>query len=292
MDSNWDNLRYFNALARHGTLSKAAFELGVSHSTVQRHVVAFESELNVQLFNHTTTGYKLTVAGKSLYRETTTIQQTLRAISSRIADNADAVEGGISITASDTIGHFLLPGMLKSLQERYPLLELSVVVGNQLSSIQDLEADIAIRSGIKPRDDLIGRQVGTLRFAVCGSELYLQNHKLNKQNAVATAAHIISLDKSFSGTHFYDWQPKSQVERQTTRVNGFLSAYQLCKAGLGVALLPAYILQHDPQLVELECDTVPEGNSLWVLSHADLRDSSKVKAVRHYLAEQLSEVFG
>ncbi len=292
MDSNWDNLRYFNALARHATLSQAARELGVSHSTVQRHITAFESELKVQLFNHAASGYKLTSAGEALFRETTTIQQTLRALSSRITDSADDIQGNVSITVTDTIGHFILPVILKNLQGLFPELLFSVVVANRLSNLQELETDIAIRSGKEPGADLIGRRVGTLRFAVCSTVDYMQTHTLCASDGVAKAKHAILLDQSFAVTHFHDWLPQSVQQRHLTRVNGFLTAYQLCRAGLGITLLPAYIMHHDRQLVELDCQNVPEGNSLWVLSHADLRDSPRVKAVRQYLAEQLGEVFG
>lgn len=250
VDSNWDNLRFFNALARHTTLSQAARELGVSHSTVQRRVSAFEKELQVQLFNHAASGYKLTPAGEVLYRETTTIQRTLLGLSSRITDTADAIQGNLSITTSDTIGHFIVPELIKNLQGLYPNISFTVCVDNRLSNIQELETDIAIRSGSKPGADLIGRQVGTLRFAVCASSDYMQTHALKKNTGAKTARHVITLDQGFAGAHFYKWLPQSPIDRHITQVNGFLSAYQHCRAGVGITLLPAYILQYDQTLIE------------------------------------------
>ncbi len=291
MNTNWDNLRYFNALAQHGTLSEAARQIGVSHSTVQRHITSFESELNVRLFQVSASGYTLTSAGETLYQETLAIQQSLNSVSSRLETSEGAIQGAVSITVPDTIGHFLLPDILGKLQDRYPKISYNVSIINQISKIEEFEADIAIRTGQQAPADLIGRCAGEVRFAVCTTHSYLNKHALTSENCLNKGQHFIQLDNNFAAATFYAWQPAKEDRASGIYTNGFLNAYRYCRAGLGIALLPAYILDFDSDLVALPCNDLPTPNQLWVLSHADLRDTNRVKAVRQILAEELSLVF-
>lgn len=291
MNTNWDHLRHFNALALHGTLSEAARHLGVSHSTVQRHIAAFENELQVQLFNQVANGFRLTAAGAKLYEESSVIQQTLQSITSRISGTDDQMQGTVRITVTDTFGHFLLPELLKGLQKLYPQVSYCVNAANSFSNILDLEADIAVRTGGSPPADLIGRQVGAITFAVCASRQYLQEHTLQADDAMQMAEHFICLESNTDGTFSADWLPQRSTPITPTTVNGFLNAWRLCSAGLGLALLPAYLCDFDEQLVQVNSDNLPQGNKVWVLSHADLRDSPRVKAVRQYLTDKLGAVF-
>jgi len=289
MNSNWDHLRFFNALAESETHSEAAKRLGVSHSTVQRHISALESELNVQLFFNTSSGFQLTDAGKTLYEETSQIPTALRKISSLISGADDQMAGSVSITVPDTVGHFLLPKILLEFQDQHPDITFSIKVVNKLSDIQNFEADLAIRTGAKAPEELIGRKVGKIRFAVCTSANYLAKHSLTADDVLSNAMHFIVLDDSFSN-HLVNWMPgEGSPERSIITVNGFLSAWRLCHCGFGLTLLPSYILKHDAQLAEVPNVTVSIENPVWVLSHKDLRDSARIKSVRHHLVENLAK---
>jgi len=257
VESNWDNLRYFNALARHGTLSQAARALGVSHSTVQRHISAFEAELKTRLFLQGSSGYKLSQTGQKLYRETSAIQYTLQHISSEISGADEALQGNVSVTVSDTIGYFLLPDMLKGLRARYPNIAVSVSVANSLSNVQDHEADIAVRTGVEPANDLIGRNIGSIGFCTCVSKRYMRQHGLSAHCTVQDAEHFIQLDSSFDNSMFKQWLPRNRENCNIIHVNGFLTAYKLCSSGLGVTLLPAYILEHDKTLALIDSSQLP-----------------------------------
>ena len=291
MNWNWDHLRYFNTLAEQGTLSEAARQLDVSHSTVQRHITALENELDVQLFSQLPSGFILTAAGNELYNETAGIRDVLQSISSRIAGSDQELNGRVTITVTDTFGHFLLPAITDKIQIRYPDIRLDLEIRNKLDDLQNLEADIAIRTCTEPPPELIGRKVGELRFALCTSANYLEANELTRDNAEKLARHYIQLNSNFSGSVFDNWQPASDAEPAITRINGFMGAYRLCKAGLGLALLPAYITELDEDLIKLECDHLPDSNSLWILSHESLRTKHSVSAVRKLLHSSLTTLF-
>ncbi|HET8869821.1 MAG TPA: LysR family transcriptional regulator, partial [Aquabacterium sp.] len=73
---DWNDLKYFLAVAREGGLSKAALQLGTSASTVSRHISALEARLNVRLFVRLTTGYLLTDVGSELYEQVAEVERS------------------------------------------------------------------------------------------------------------------------------------------------------------------------------------------------------------------------
>jgi len=202
---NWDHLRYFLALANNGTLLAAGRELNVSHTTVSRRIKAFESSLQTRLFEHSSTGYRLTDTGLDLLGQATQLKPSLDTVSRSIGGSDAEIAGNVMITTTDSIAFHLMPPLLKELTDRYPDLRISLFMGSQESNVQNREADIAIRTCKEPPDTLIGRRIGFVKFSACASSLYLQQHGI-AQFPDHTAGHqFIFLDKSFSDTPFYDW---------------------------------------------------------------------------------------
>ncbi len=291
MNWNWDHLRYFHILTQHGTLSAAARQLDVSHSTVQRHILALERELNVKLFNHTSNGYVLTKSGAKLQQRTNEIQHELEAISTQIFGADSELAGQVTLTVTDTIGHFLLPTITSLIHDRLPEISLSLNIQNQRSDIQNFEADIAIRTCVNPPSDLIGRKIGDIRFSLFAASDYLNKHHLNSADAAHKAPDLIQLDESFSDTVFHDWWPETNQAENKIRINGFLGAYRLCQAGKGLALLPSYIAQFDHSLMSIDCHNLPRHNELWLLSPAELRETARIRTIRQLLFEKLRPYF-
>lgn len=288
MNWNWDHIRFFLALAEHGTLSLAAKSLGVSHSTVLRRIRAFEDQLQSQLFDHTNTGYSLTVAGKSLFDEAIKMQSTLSALSREISGADNQLEGEIVVTTTDTLARYVLPKLLAKLSRKYEGIRFSLYMANQMSDISNREADIAIRTCKVPPDNLIGRKVGEIKFSVVASRSYVKQHGLTLFPKILADHRFVVLNESYSSAPFYQWFDK-QINQQgvCTKVNNFLCAAALAREGMGITVLPSYMLAKETTLVELPTKRDISSNDLWVLSHADLRDTTKVRVVRQYLYDEL-----
>ena len=114
---NWDHLRFFLALAERHTLSTAARELDVSHTTVLRRVAAFEAELGTQLFDRTSDGFMLTQAGQRLFREAASTRTLLDSIAEEIAGADAELAGSVVVTATDTISCYIMPRLIAALSE-------------------------------------------------------------------------------------------------------------------------------------------------------------------------------
>lgn len=292
MSWDWDHLRYFLALADSRTLVAAARELNVSHTTVLRRVKAFESQLETRLFEHTGQGYELNEQGESLYAEAVKMRQAIDAVSSQIAGADKQPKGEVVITTTDTLAHEVLPDMLKKIVEKHEGLRFSLQMINQISDIDKHEADIAVRTCLEPPEQLIGRRVGSVKFVACASAEYVRQQRLNAFPKSTNDYRFIFLDDSYSESPFHSWLENrvSKTAYRTTASN-FLSAAALCRSHLGITVLPEYLLNNQKQLIELATDEPISGNDLWVLSHADSRDTERVRLTRKLLHELLSEFF-
>ncbi len=289
MNWSWDNIRYFLAVAKHGTLTDAAIAMGVSHTTVQRRLVAFEKELQTQLLTRSKQGYVLTDAGHTLYIEASKVQSTLTSITSQISNQEALPSGRVTITSTDTICSVILPKIIRELIDQYPKLEITLDNVNRLSDVRNFEADIAIRTCKKPPENLIGRKIGRLHFAACASTEYIKRHNIKKFPTDISEHHFIQLNSQYSDAPFYQWLDKAvQGRAPTTIVSDFMSARNLCEAGIGITILPSYLVSINANLNELKVSTALAPNDLWLLSHADLRDTERVKVARHFLFERLS----
>lgn len=292
MNWNWDHLRYFLALANAGSLSQAARDLGVSHTTVLRRVRSIEKELETHLFDHTGQGHKLTAAGESLYAEVQKMQLAVNDIARKISGADQEIEGPVSVTTTDTLGYYILPPIINRLYQRYPQLSITLAASNQMTDIDNREADIALRTCTEPPPNLVGRKIGTIRFVACASRSYIDSHQLTGFPQKTAGHNFIVLDKKFIEAPFYKWL-NGKLDLQSGRITagGMLTAYALCTVGAGIAVLPDYLIHNNNTLQELPTNDEVANNDLWLLSHVDLRNTVRIKLVKNFLFEELSRVF-
>ena len=292
MNWNWDHLRFFLALARHGTLTGAAKVLSVSHTTVLRRIKTFEQELATHLFEHTPAGYTLTEDGKKLLRQVQKMEFAVDRIARDVVAGDSKIAGNIVITTTDTLGYRVMPHAIARLQSMHPGLRTTLLISNTLADISRREADIAVRTGQEPPPQLIGKRVGEVQFGAYAVQSYLDEHPTKGFPERTRDHRFIMLDESFSRAPFYRWLASNLSEGDdVTVVNGFMGAFELCLAGVGIAILPSYLAKQDARLVGL-CDPIEiKSNTLWILSHAELRGTARIRVAKECLYEVLQLEF-
>src|SRR5260370_21035379 len=122
-NQNWDDLRYFLAVARAGTLSAAAKQLATEHTTVARHIQALEDELNCRLFHKSHSGYGLTDAGQRLLSDAEAIESAYVCAKAAASSEGQTIIGAVRIGAPDGLGSVLLAPRVRALTDRHPELE-------------------------------------------------------------------------------------------------------------------------------------------------------------------------
>ena len=293
MNTSWDNLRVFLALARHKTLTRAGESLQVSHATVYRKIKAFEQELGVTLFENKPTGYLQTSAADRLFENMEVVEGHIESSLREIRGLDQRIQGSIIVATTDTFGCKLLPPILKKFQLAYPELSIELNISADTVSLSRREADIAVRASAQPPPNLVGRKVGRIDFAVFAAESYLELCEPIESAEDLSKHHIVILDESFGHLAVKQWMDRQITEdTNVTKVNGMLPLIELCEAGLGLAALPRFAISSGCSDLK-EVMPIPESLELdlWVLTHRDLTKSSRIRITTEFLYRELKPFF-
>lgn len=284
---NWDDLRYLLAVARHGSLSAAARVLGVNHSTVLRRVTALEQAMGAQLFDKLPGGYVLTAAGDEMTRVAQRVEEEMAAANRLLSGQDAQLRGTVRVTTIDIVALHVLPRHLAAFHDRYPDLRVDLMTAEASLSLTRREADVAIRSTNRPPDNLVGRAVSDLAFAVYGAADYLAR----AGGGADLAAHRwVDLDESFAHTAIGLWLRHTHpTARVVQRVNSVALAVEAVRAGAGLGLLPCGLAGRDPSLHRLSPPVPGVGSALWLLTHEDLRHMGRVRAFLDFMAAAFAE---
>jgi DNA-binding transcriptional LysR family regulator len=278
---DWDDLRYFLALSRAGSVRAAGSALGVSHSTVARRVEALEERLSVRLFDRTSEGYALTDSGRQMVPSAELLEEEVNALERSILGRDERFDGVVRVTCADAYLSELVVRELAPFCKKYPEIDLEITHSYRSFDLSKREADIALRiyrMDKQPPEHLLGRKLTTVAYA----------------NYVSRA-HEERLDPERSdGSRWLGWSERS-VDEVWARNSSYpklpvwgsfgSTALQLqaAHAGLGVANLPCYVADDDPNLRRLKKDDLKTWYDIWMLSHPDLRDTARLRAVRELL---------
>ena len=283
--NDWDDVRYFLAVARQGSLSAAARGLGVNHSTVLRRIAALEAAMGVRLFDKLPRGYVLTAAGEDLHRTALTMEDTLAAASRRLSGRDAQLEGSLRVTTVDIVALHILPRHLVAFRARHPGIRVDVTVAEASLSLTRREADIAIRLVAEPPDNLVGRALAGLAFAPYGAATVVDGLGATP----AAEACWAGLDESFDHTVMAQWLKNTvAAERIVYRVNSVAALVEAVRVGLGFGLLPCALADRMSELRRLGPPIADFGIRMWLLTHRDLRLMGRVRAFLDFMAAALA----
>ncbi len=278
---DWGNLKFFLELARTGSLTRAARRLGVDRNTVARRVAALEGELGISLFERGPQGWIRTAAGDGLAALATRVEEDVLAVA-RHADARDrAVAGTVRVTTASHVAARLLAPAVPALRKRHPALLLEIAVDQRTFDLTRREADLALRLG-RPRDaGLVMRKLSDVAYGLYASPGYL-----GRRRAVDLASDaFVGFDESLASVPQERWLAKLAPDRRVSfRCNSTAALQAAACAGAGVAVLPCFTADADPELVRLE-GPEPVVHELWLLVHGDLRRTPRVRAAIEWIDE-------
>jgi DNA-binding transcriptional LysR family regulator len=288
---NWDDVRFFVAACRAGTLSGAARELAVDQSTVSRRLSALERSLGVKLFDRTPDGLLPTVEGARLRAAGDGVEQAVLEFERHASGEDARLEGSVRLATSDPIAsRFLLP-RLGLIRERHPGIHLELVIARALADLSRREADLALRvvfSGSQPAEpSLVARKIADVAFAVYGSRDYLDRHGLPASDDDLRRYEFLSYAAGFRQPGA-EWLAAHVGEpRVAMRCETMISMHAALTAGHGLGVLFCFAAEGDPSLLRV---TAPiEHAGLWLVVHPDLKDKPRVRAVMDVLTEMVKD---
>jgi DNA-binding transcriptional LysR family regulator len=283
---NWDDARVFLTVCRESTLRGAARVLGVDQATVGRRVSALEKTLEATLFLRTSEGYALTAVGEAALLAVEKMEHSALELQRRIQGLDDRLTGTVRVTTTDSMAiDFLIPAIAR-LHERHPDVRVQLDASTQLLSLSKREADIAVRNTCPDNPDLIARRIARWPVGLFASQDYVNAHGVPAPGS------------AFEGHDLVVYQPYLQGNKELTlvsepvgrgRIVSSLSSGLLVRraiaAGIGLGEIPVYMGERDG-LVRLWPErTRPLPYDVWLVTHADLRHTARVRAVIDEIVE-------
>lgn len=272
-------------VAEAGSLALAAQRLGMSHTTAFRRLTALEEQLGLKLFERRAGQYTTTAAGEALAQAGRTMQAEADAALLRVQGQDARPQGRVRVASTEgVIGGLLMP-LLPALREALPDLRLLISAQNDFLNLAQREADLALRAAPSPPQNLIGQRVGQMRHAV-----YAQREMSQRfQRSPLERQPWIAMDDSANGSRALTWLSRVlPLEEVTLRFSGMMMVRSACARGLGLAVLPCFLGDTEPNLVRLGEPIESCDSELWLLSHPELRETVRVKALREWLLKALS----
>src|ERR1051326_808736 len=274
---DWEDVRYFVALARRGTLSATARDLRVNHATVARRVASLEAAGGHPLFDRRADGYALTADGKAVLDEARPMDEAALSVLRRLDAGTD-LNGLVRLAIGRVLAERFLIDRLRAFHARYPAIDLEVIGGSRVVSLARREADLALRYGSPKDSDLIARRVATIGFGLYAAPGYRDNI-----DAGAPPAFIGFDDESDYIVELASISHQFGERRFALRTNSQTTQAAAARAGFGIALLPRYFAAADPDLVPVSlANRLPE-REVWLVIRRDLRNVPRVRALADYL---------
>lgn len=277
-DPDWEDLRYFLALARHGSLSAAARTLKVSHATVARRVASLEATLQAPLFDRKADGYAPTARGRRVEQLARTMEDAAQASADMAVVDA-GLSGLVRLTMAGSMAERFVADRLSDFHKQHPRIDLEIVVESRVISLSRREADIAVRFG-RPKDsDLVARRLSSVAFSFYASRGYAKTLGKNPSPA------MIGFDDESNFIADAAWLNREFPQaRFIVRTNSQATQAAAARAGLGIAQLPLHVGGSDPRLVPVKLAKNPPDREIWMLLRKDGPRLPRVRAVADYLA--------
>lgn len=290
--ANWDDLRYFLATARSGNTLAAGRALGVSQTTVARRIASLEAALGIVLFERRQAGYALTPAGEALVGQAEAVEAAAASFAEAAGAQSREASGTVCVTMVEIYAVTIMPAILRDLHEAHPRVRIAIDTSDGKRDLGAGEADVALRGGQAPTEaDLVGRRIAPDPWTLYCSRDYAAAHRRPRNAADLRRHSIIGGGGDRIWPAYRAWLRRHSLEDAVTieqsSASGLLAAV---RAGAGLAVLPSFIADRDPELVRCLEPSPADRSELWLLTHERLRHTPRVRAVMDFLGTRLSRL--
>ncbi|GGH25647.1 transcriptional regulator, LysR family [Cribrihabitans marinus] len=287
---DWDKLRIFHAVADAGSLTHAGDKLNLSQPAVSRQIRALEESLNATLFHRHARGLILTEQGELLFDATSAMSRRLDTASARIRDSEEEVFGELRVTTTYGFGTLWLAPRLAKLYEKYPNLRVDLMLEERVLDLPMREADVAIRMKEPSQADLVRKRLMSVRIQLYASNSYIERFGAPQDISDISAHRLVcqspsSAQVSASATlvqHLMTHNPSSLLT-----VNNYAGVLQGAINDLGIGVLPDYVTQGFPNLVQVLPDISSAEVPVYLAYPEELRHSKRIATFRDFVQEEI-----
>ncbi len=277
----WDDLRYFLALSRAGSLMGAARMLGVEHSTVSRRISGLEDALGLRLFDRLPRGWRPTSEGEHLISRVEAVENEVAALT-RAAAGVDGLSGDVRVSAPPLVLSHLVAPALAPLAAIHPGIRPMLIGTTRRSDLDKAEADIALRLGTVTGPDLVIRHVASVDYGFYGCEDHIQRPPHDRV--------YLGFEDPDAQRSQGQWL-RNKVSLEGARIgllsNDMVALINAASSGMGIAILPRFFAAKLPELIELSDTASFPAQPLYLVMHADIRLAPRVRLIADHLYDDV-----
>lgn len=289
---DWNDLKHFLAVARHGSTLAAAKALRVSQSTVHRRLEVLEKSLGRRLVKRYPSGYRLTELGEEIRAYAERVEDAVAALERRMKASETELSGTVRVTCPEAVGYRLMRSALPAkFSAAFPKLRLEFVMSDRIVDLAKGQADVAIRAEQPSEPHLVGRKIADAAWAVFASRAYLKKHgclteprDINRHTVVGFEG---PLQEHSAGRWLRAVAPEARIAARADSIPAVVLAV---KSGAGLAPLPIIVGEQDPDLVKA-LPVLPDlSTPFHVLVHEDMRQAPRVRAFVDFIVREIGLV--
>jgi DNA-binding transcriptional LysR family regulator len=285
---DWNDVQFFLAIHRAGTLAGAARALKVEHTTVGRRLGSMERSLGAKLFVRTPDGFHLTKMGEEIVPLAERAEALLLQIERIALADDDRAEGNVRITTSESFAG-LLGRWLAELRTKHPRITVELLTGNDRLDLTRREADIAVRFAPTLEGNLVSRRVATMGWAPYASRDYVAARGSLPKSGDLSGHDVIGFNESLSQVPGALWlAERSSNANMVLRSGSLPAACNAAVGGLGIAVIPCFLGDAEPSLVQV-LPAIEENRIAYLVVHPDLARVARVRVVLAFLVERFAE---
>ena len=290
---DWDDVRFFLAIVRSGTLAGAATSLGLDATTVGRRLARLEQAVDARLFDRTAKGYVPTAAGTRILPRAEAIEREIIAAMRDVEGEDQRLAGNVRLAATEMLSTRFIAPHLHRFNRRYPDIKLELACTNRDVDLGRREADIALRLARPHQDDVVVKRLFVIDLALYASHGYVEElgePGSNGQDGFGGHRCVGFADtRAFRRENewFDQFAPNAEVALRSDSVSSIMSA---TIAGVGIALLPCRVADAEPALRRIALPGAagapgqgPEPRVVWQAVHRDLMGAARIRAVLDFL---------
>ena len=282
---DWDDIRYFLAVSRGGSVRAAAKSLGVNHATVLRRIAQLEERLGALMFEKLPAGYRLTAAGDEVLELAKQMEASSLKLETRVLGRDQSVRGLLRVTLAPPLANHLLMPDFANFARLHPEIEMEILSFGELANLTNREADVAIRV-VYDRKTLPLNLHGLKGPEVFGG-VYMSRDRLTAWRAGAPDP-IRWIVISIHGIP--EWAREGEVRATGVpfRTTDGEAQIVAVRQGLGMTTLPCFVGDADPLLVRVPGTDLHMHGTLWLLTQGETRKTKRVRLFTEFVSRRLA----
>lgn len=283
---NWEQMPYFLAVARSGSLRAAAEVLGTTHAKLSRQIDALEGAYGMQLFRRSRSGVELTEAGRLLLPVAKEAEGLFLGAQQQLTGLDRQETGSLRFSLSGTLAYEIVSPILIKFFERYPGIDIDIRVSDRMEDINRLETDVSLRVTYEVTDDVIARKLFAPALAYYASPEYLKRH-MPKAGSKGEGLQLIGWDEINRSPSWIEHSPFPLAEVRHATTDHVLQL-NLARRGFGIVKTMPILASNGLELVPVAGNKPEFDRYIWILLHSDLRRTTRVRRFVDFVVGELT----